>query len=113
MKNKFFGCFTDLTGGLVVKDDTEKPELAVQEITTFSERMRRSYIIGFKPSGGRSKGRLVKIKVELSPQARKKNKDAQLRYRRGYIVAAGEGGESNEERVKGTEWEQPGALTQS
>ncbi len=94
MKNKFFSYFTDLTGGLVVKDDTEKPELAVQEITTFFERVRRSYIIGFKPNGGRSKGRLVKIKVELSPQARKKNKDVQLRHRRGYIAAAGKEGAS-------------------
>jgi|GEM_PF-6988387 len=90
VKDKFFDYFADLTGGLVVKDDTGNPERAVQEITTFFERVRRSYILGFEPKGERSKGRLVKIKVELSSQARKKNEGVQLRYRRGYIVLAGE-----------------------
>ncbi|MEM4413764.1 MAG: hypothetical protein QXD59_05770 [Candidatus Caldarchaeum sp.] len=93
LRSKLLGYFSDLTGGLTVKENVEKPEATVKRIAVFLENMRRGYVLGFKPSRDRSEGRLVKIKVELSPLARKKNKDAQLRHRHGYIVAAGtEGG---------------------
>ncbi len=94
IRNKSFGYFSDLTNGLVVKENVEKPEVTVREIASFLETMRRSYVIGFRPNSDRSEGRLVKIKVELSSQARKKNKNVQLRYRRGYIAAVGREGES-------------------
>ncbi|MDW8255684.1 MAG: hypothetical protein RML85_01520 [Acidobacteriota bacterium] len=73
----------------------EKPEATVKEMTAFLEKTRARYVLGFRPNRERIKGQTVKIKVELSPQARKKNKDAQLRYRRGYIAPTG-----NEEESK-------------
>ncbi|MCX7751677.1 MAG: hypothetical protein N2443_02295 [Blastocatellia bacterium] len=73
----------------------EKPEATVKEMTAFLEKTRGRYMLGFRPNRERIKGQTVKIKVELSPQARKKNKDAQLRYRRGYIAPTG-----NEEESK-------------
>jgi hypothetical protein len=94
IRNKSFGYFSDLTRGVMVKENVEKPEATVREIASFLEKMRRSYVMGFRPKRDRSEGQLVKITVELSPQGRKKNKNVRLRYRRGYSAPVEKEGES-------------------
>lgn len=88
----------------------------MKEITTFLEKMRGRYMLGFRPNRERIKGQMVKIKVELSPPARKKNKDAQLRHRHGYVAAAGNKGEwkqNTKDGVRGLRESSPEALAES
>ena len=85
--------FVEVTGGLMGSAKPGKA-LRVEKVAQLIDRLRAQYVLGYMPASVARDGKVRKIKVELSPSAKKKYRDAQLRHRHGYIAVAGKEGES-------------------
>jgi Ca-activated chloride channel family protein len=85
--------FVNATGGRMGSAMPGKP-VKVNKVVELIDCLRAQYILGYVPATAVRDGKFRKIKVELSSSAKKKYKDVQLRYRQGYIAAAGKEGES-------------------
>jgi len=81
-----------VTGGRM---GSAKPgqQLNVDKLAQLIDHLRAQYVLGYVPANAARDGKFRKIKIELSPAAKKKYKDVQLRYRQGYIAAGGREGE--------------------
>ncbi|MCX7751675.1 MAG: VWA domain-containing protein [Blastocatellia bacterium] len=74
----------EVTGGRM---GSAKPgeALNVEKLARLIAHLRAQYVLGYLPADATADGRLRRIKIELSPAAKKKHKDVELRYRQGYI----------------------------
>jgi|GEM_PF-959905 VWFA-related protein len=76
----------EITGGRMgAAKPGELPK--VDAVARLIEDLRGRYVLGYEPTDITGGERLRRIKVELSPQAKKKYKGVELRYRQGYIRA--------------------------
>jgi len=76
----------EITGGRMGAAKPGEPP-KVDAVARLIEDLRGRYVLGYEPTDITGGGRLRRIKVELSPQAKKRYKDVELRYRQGYIRA--------------------------
>jgi len=81
-----------VTGGWMITAKPQRP-VKVDQIAQLIDNLRAQYVLGYVPANAARDGKFRKIKIELSPAAKKKYKDVQLRYRQGYIAASGREGE--------------------
>jgi VWFA-related protein len=76
--------YAELTGGPVL--NASKKEVAAR-LAELIDQLRGRYTIGYRPSGSRPRGTFCKLRLELSPKARKADpevRDSVVRTRHGY-----------------------------
>jgi VWFA-related protein len=74
----------EITGGHMTRATPGKPVRADQ-LVHLIEVLQAQYVLGYAPTNRAQEGKFHRIKVELSPTAKKKYKDVELRHRQGYI----------------------------
>ncbi|MDW8168775.1 MAG: hypothetical protein RML74_09915 [Acidobacteriota bacterium] len=74
----------EITGGRMISAKPGKPVLADQLVQLMGV-LQAQYVLGYEPTNMAQERKFRKIKVELSPTAKKKYKNLELRHRPGYI----------------------------
>ncbi len=77
-----------VTGGRMVTVTPTKA-LHIRKLTQLVDQLRVPYICGYEPANTAHHGQLRQIEIRLSPLAKKKYKNTELRYRRTYIIDKG------------------------
>jgi len=83
-----------ITGGAIIRAKPGKP-VNVDQLVRLIDHLRAQYVLGYIPAAETRAGEFRKLKIELSPSAKKKYKGVQLRHRHGYMAAGGEEGGAN------------------
>jgi len=75
--------FAHLTGGELMKAPSTEISMRLAQLI---DHLRTSYSIGFSPGRDQTDGRYRRITISLTPQARKRLGDVEIRFKQGYYA---------------------------
>lgn len=73
--------YTRMTGGRVVESSGKKLDLQLAKLI---DEIRLRYCLGYRPSAAKARGKYCAIKVKLSPEIKKSQKNLEVEAKSGY-----------------------------
>lgn len=73
--------YTRMTGGRVVESSGKKLD---QQLAKLIDEIRLRYCLGYRPSAAKARGKYCTIKVKLSPELRRSQKNLEIEAKSGY-----------------------------